>query len=50
MPLTFEGNCEGRDDAVDSGVAVSSEEMKGLLPLAAVLQKGAGVLVDCVQH
>lgn len=37
MPLVFEENCGGMDDAVDSGVAVSSEEMKGLFPVAAVL-------------
>lgn len=50
MPLAFEGNCEGIDEPVDSGVVVSVEEMKRLFPLAAVLQKGAGVLVDFVQY
>lgn len=38
------------DEAEDLGVAVNSEEMKGLFPLAAVSQKSAGVLVDCVQY
>lgn len=37
-------------EAVDSGVVESLEETKGLCPLAAVLQKGAGGLVDCVQY